>query len=592
MSESEDSFVSQKKRISPSDQPVVRTNVQSELDSNKGAARGNLGFRPWFSFLTRRPFIVPLVLACVVLFAHYVRVADYGFYEDDYWGIVPWFKTPPTELWEDTISYFETWPTGRPLNHALPPWFSWLGYHLAGVQGIYFLGFLIHSLNAFLIYLLLRRWLGHWAAALAGFLLVLLPVDTTRILLIHNAHIHTSLTFLLVALLINRTRYWIASYPIAALSLLSYETAFLPFIVFPLFFVERGKRIVRWLIHLAGSSTVLLIVFGIRLSLAEERVKSAMSGPAETLWRMLSSMWIGPESDLKIIAKAIFKAPHAQAPFAFLFAGLAALLLVLLLRFINEPPLPGNAADRRRYLAVFLGGLVSWIFAYALTLTNYPPTQETGRLTSTHVAAVFGLACAMAAATTYLRSLNRPARIAVTAAVTMLVPLLALYSFRVQGGFAIAWQQERQFWKHVVNLCPDITPKTRIFLTGTEPKQNEFILTNSWADPLVLENVFTTTDTSDVPLLFYFDGMARFADIRSENGQVTWKPFFWGTEREVLDRDHVIILRDDGTTITRINELQIPGIPFPIQGKPVATPQEPLYPAKLTSFGRFLLQQP
>ena len=590
MSKSEDSFVSQKKSISLSDQPVVRTNVESELDSNKGADRASLSLRPRFGFLTRRPFIVALVLACVVLFAHYVRVADYGFYEDDYWGIVPWLKTPPTELWEGTISDFETWPQGRPLNHALPPWFSRLGYHLAGVQGIYFLGFLIHSLNAALIYLLLRRWLSHWGAALAGFLFVLLPLDTTRILLLHNAHIHTSLTFLLIALLINRTRYWIASHPIAALSLLSYETAFLPFVVFPLFFAERGKRIVRWLVHLAGCSTVLLIVFGIRLSLGEDRVKSVMSGPAETLWRMLSSMWIGPETGLKIIGRAIFKAPHAQAPFAFLFAGLVAVLLVFLLRILNEPPLPGNAPDRRRYLAVLLGGLASWIFAYALTLTNYPPTQVTGRPTSTHVAAVFGLACAIAAATTYLRSLNRPARITVTAAVTVLVALLTLYSFRVQAGFAIAWQQERLFWKGVVNLCPDITPKTRIFLTGTEPKQNEFVLTNSWADPLVLENVFTTTGTSDVPLLFYFDGLARFADIRFENGQVTWKPFFWGTEREVLDRADVIILRDDGTAITRINQLQIPGIPFPIQGKPIATPQEPLYPEKLTSFGRFLLE--
>jgi hypothetical protein len=187
-----------------------------------------------------------------VLFSLFVRVADYGFYEDDYWGIVPWFKTPVAELWKETISQLETWPTGRPLNHILPEWFSWLGYHLAGVEGIYFLGFLVHSLNAFLIYLLLRKWLGNWAAILAGCLLVLIPADTTRIFLLHSAHVHTSLTFLLIALLITRTRFWAAAYPIAGLSLLSYETAFLPFIVFPLFFADRQKRFSRWLLHLTG----------------------------------------------------------------------------------------------------------------------------------------------------------------------------------------------------------------------------------------------------------------------------------------------------------------------------------------------------
>ena len=150
--------------------------------------------------------LAALVLSCVVLFSLYSRVSDYGFYEDDYWGIVPWFKTPPTQLWALTISHFETWPTGRPLNHVLPKWFSWLGYHLAGIQGIYFLGFFVHSLNAFLIYLLLRRWLGHWSAVLAGFLLVLLPADTARIIPLYTAHIYTSLTFLLIALLVNRTR--------------------------------------------------------------------------------------------------------------------------------------------------------------------------------------------------------------------------------------------------------------------------------------------------------------------------------------------------------------------------------------------------
>jgi hypothetical protein len=535
---------------------------------------------------TQNTILAALVLSCVVLFSLYIRVSEYGFYEDDYWGIVPWFKTPATELRALTISYVETWPTGRPLNHILPRWFSWLGYHLAGVQGIYFLGLLVHSLNAFLIYLLLRRWLGHWSAVLAGFLLILLPADTARIIPLYTAHIYTSLTFLLIALLVNRTRYWVASYPIAALSLLSYETAFLPFVVFPLFFADRRRRISRWLVHLASCGTVLLLIFAIRLKLADARANSVISGPGELLWRSVSSMWLGPETSLKTLVKAIVEGPHAQTPFAFLFAGLVVLLLLALLRLLREVPgSPGEVSKRSQSLTVFLAGITSWIFAYALTLTNYPPTQEAGRLTSTHMAAVFGMACAIAGVTAYLRSLGRPAKIATTTAVTVLVGSLTLYSFRVQAGFSIAWEKERQFWRRVVELCPDITPDTRIILAGTEPKQNEFILGTSWADPLVLENVFTKGGT---PRLFYYDGFAKLADIRFENGQVTWKPVFWGG-REVLNPNDVILLRYKGDTIVRIDELRIPEIPFPLHSKPASLLQTPNSPAKLTGFGRFLL---
>lgn len=540
-----------------------------------------------FDSLTRRPFIAALVLAGVVLFAHYVRVADYGFYEDDYWGIVPSFKTPPNQLWNLTFLHLQHWATGRPLNHIFPIWFSWLGYHLAGVQGIYFLGFLVHSTNAFLIYLLLRRWLGHWAAVLAGCLFVLIPVDTTRIFLLHSAHIHTSLTLLLIALLVRQTRFWWASYPIAGLSLLSYETAFLPFIVFPLFFVDPRKRISRWIFHLAGCATVLAIVFAIRLHLGDSRASSLLSDKGEMLWRMVSSLWIGPETCLTILAKAAVAAPHGQPPFAFLFAALVVLLLVVLPRLIKEPAW-AEAVDRPRIIIVFVAGLASWIFAYALTLVNYPPTQEAGRLTSTHVAAVFGLACAIAAAAAYFRSFKGfSLRPVVTASMSLLIGWLTLYSFRIQSGFAESWAQERSFWQRVLQLCPDITPQTRIFLFGHEGRQNPFILANSWADPLVLGDTFAWKNS---PLLFYYDGAGQEAAIRFDNGQVTWKPQWWGDKRETLDLNDVILLQDDGNNLTRIDQFTIPEVPFPLQTKKLVEALPHPSPTPLTEFGHFLLK--
>ena len=543
--------------------------------------------QPPFGWRGIKTIAAALVISCIVLISLYIRVPDYGFYEDDYWAIVPYFKAPVSELWNNTYRQFLTWTQGRPLNHCVPPWFSRVGYGLGGLQGIYFLGFLVQSLNAFLVYLLLRKWLDHWSAILGGCLFVLLPVDTTHIFLEHSAQLHMSLTYILVGLLINRTRFWLLSYPIAALSLLSYETAFLPFIAFPLFFVDRKKRLIQWLTHLVICGAVLLTVFGIRLHLSDARATSVVSQPTDTLWRMVSSLWLGPETSLRILAKAVLQAPHSVSPFAFFFAGLGVILLLLVLRLPRE--LDGNAAStiRLRCITLFCAGVACWVFAYFLTITNYPPTQETGRLTSTHLAAVFGLTCAIAAVTGYFRSFAdfRPKATA-TGIMTCLVALFILYAFHIQNGFAAAWTIEKRFWREVVELCPDLTIKTRVILVGIEPAQDKFIQSNSWADPLVLGEIFTF---SPAPIFFYYDGMGPAADIRFENGQVTWKPFFWEDKRETLDLGDLIILQDNGEQISRIPEYRIAEIPFPLHSKELATDGAQPAPKRLSDFGRFLL---
>ncbi|MBV8225055.1 MAG: hypothetical protein JO232_07705, partial [Verrucomicrobia bacterium] len=115
MSEGPNSIFSQEEKTGPADQPVARTGLRSAPGPEERATNGGAGRRPWLLFFDRPTSIAALILACVVLFSLYVRVADYGFYEDDYWGIVPWFKTPAAEMWATTLSHLQTWPTGRPL---------------------------------------------------------------------------------------------------------------------------------------------------------------------------------------------------------------------------------------------------------------------------------------------------------------------------------------------------------------------------------------------------------------------------------------------------------------------------------------------
>lgn len=544
--------------------------------------------RPRWSLTGQQNVVAAFLLACVVLISLYIRVPDYGFYEDDYWAIVPYFKAPFSQLWANMVAEFHIWSQGRPLNHSIPMWFSRLGYGLGGIPGIYFLGFLVQFLNTFLVYLLLRKWVDPWSAILGGCLLVLLPADTTHIFLEHSAQLHTSLSYLLIGLLLNRTRFWIFSYPIAALSLLSYETAFLPFIVFPLFFVDRKRRILRWAAHLAICGAVLIAVLAARLLLSDSRATGAVAQSGDTLWRMISSLWIGPLTSLQTVVKAISEGPHSQTPFTFLFAALVVILLLSVPWLIRRTGGSASGFSRSQCLTLLFAGLSSWIFAYALTIVNYPPTQVSGRLTSTHLAAVFGLTCAIVAITSYFRSFHGLwLKAAATGIMTLLVAIFVLYSFHIQAGFAAAWEIERHFWRRVVELCPDITPNTRIILVGTEPRQNQFIISNSWADPLVLRQLFTW---SPGPVFCYYSGTAKGVDVRFENGQITWNPFFWGDQRETMNPDDLILLHDDGNEITRINDLQIPELQFPLRSKQL-TPSEALpSPSPLSDFGRFLLK--
>src|SRR5258708_40043786 len=97
-------------------------------------------------------------------------------------------------------------------------WFARIGYGLGGVQGLYFLGFLVQSLNAFLLYHLLKKWLDRWSAILGGCLFFLFSPDPTPIFLGDSPPLPTSLTYFLVGLLIKSARPLPLSSPLAPFS--------------------------------------------------------------------------------------------------------------------------------------------------------------------------------------------------------------------------------------------------------------------------------------------------------------------------------------------------------------------------------------
>ena len=196
-----------------------------------------------------------------------------------------------------------------------------------------------------------------------------------------------------------------------------------------------------------------------------------VSGAGEMLWKMVSSLWIGPETSLAILGKASVEAPHAQPPFAFLFAALVAFVSAVSPRLINEP-VEAESPNRAKIGAVFLGRLGGMDLCICLDPDQLSsnPRDWTLNLDPRRRRFRPGVRDRRSGG---LFAFFQPFRYqaAVTAIMAIVVGWLTLYSFRIQSGFADAWAQERRFWQQIFQLCPDITPKTRIFLSGKEGRQ-------------------------------------------------------------------------------------------------------------------------
>jgi hypothetical protein len=154
---------------------------------------------------------------------------------------------------------------------------------------------------------------------------------------------------------------------------MSYETAYLPFIVFPLFFLGSIKDSVRMgVVHLLFCGGTIAAIMFIRLRLNDARAGRVLSDTHEVVARIFSSLWIGPLTDLACFKRAFAHVFSSHDLFG--FALVLFLILSLLFLFRDDPDDPQKSQEitrlRRNLLMVRLGlgGLTAWSFSYALTL--------------------------------------------------------------------------------------------------------------------------------------------------------------------------------------------------------------------------------
>jgi hypothetical protein len=490
----------------------------------------------------------------------------------------------------------------------LPLCFGKIGWALGHKDGLYLLGFLVNAVNALLLTLILKRFTGWWLAVFGALLFIVFPSDTTKPFLLHCSHVHASMTFLFAGLLLffGGGRGRLLSYPVAALSLVSYETAYLPFIVFPLFFLGSMKDSVRkGLIHLLLCGGTLAAVMLIRLRLSEARAESVLSDTHEAIRRIFSSLWIGPLTDLRCFKRALAHTFSAHDLFGLVLVVLLILSLFFLYR--DDPPKPEGAIKKERDLLMVrlgLGGLAAWSFSYALTLINYPPNQVAGRFTSTHTAAAFGVSCVLVALGGWLLTRGGIIKKVALPCAALLLFILCSYQLNIQKEYALAWRREYSFWRAVVALCPDIDPGTAILVKGDWPRQEDAISSNSWADPLVLQQAFDWNpppkrtfvngiDPEDSPVLVFIDVLRSYVHFWSNQNETRWNPIFFESKSQRksqrLNLDDVIVLENSPSGLRRVDQVTVPGLSFPLKTKQLDPGKRELNGMLLTPYGKMLL---
>jgi hypothetical protein len=557
-------------------------------------------------------YFLCLLLIAFCWFSHFSRFREMGFYEDDHWFAVSTLAWSPHEMlgwiWEQ-IRVFPR-PQGRPIGFILGDLIPWISYRVGGLPAIYIAGWMVFSTNTILFFTLLRRCLAPPLPLIGAFGFIFFPADTTRPFICHADILQPSITFTLIAChlqLSNRSTCRYLAYLFALFSLLTYETAMLPFVVFPLLNQHWNWRWARrFAIHLFILAIVGAGFFAVRKAGGESRVIDASMTTRIVAQRIWTGTGIGANTVLKVSQSRADQGeddfmerrqPRSELKTAAAFIGLSVLGASLAGR-ISEPSTP-----RLTYKDLFTSALRAAAFgiaglsiSYLFCFTHYPPNYEEGRITSTHLAATLPVATLMAViAIIPILLLPRVMGHLVTAAA---VGFYFMYLFAAardeQRGYVQIWRARQQLWTRIIDCCPDITDCTLIAFEGTVPQPAYYMGTASWSDYMVLGEIFNFA-----PSHFHRDPMAAHFpagpdgepiwqnDIHLDSaGQFIWNqsPFGVSSNQEVFDHNLILLHIDPTGAVTRRQgTIQLCGRVFHLKDLP-ATGASPAFP-KLPLYG-------
>ena len=536
----------------------------------------------------RRDLLALCGLVAATYLVHFLLLPRFGLYEDDYLYIA----RPMTQSWAQVQHYLLAtlthWPQGRPLGLSIPVVVAYLGNKFGGLDLVYLIGYAVIATNVALAFVLLRR-LAPLLPAVAGALVFCLyPADTTKIFLTHSLCLQTAWTFALLAALAwldGRTRLF---YVLAFLPLIIYESMILPLFAIPLLRAEASRVFARrYARHVMGLLLLVAVYALVRYFLFEEgRLTGTLQGsPLDLAVSVFSSVAVGPLlSAATFLSRPVTLLTHSNVS-AWIFTVVFFMVTLIALRFSvrttetigpsgvspGESSLSFTASGlsvalRLEYPGVWgnagrlvLTGLVMWPLSYLLAFTHWPPEALAGRTASaTHMAAalsaplvITGLLSLVFAADGPCARCGPRARRWATAGVSLYLSLLAGFQFLVQQDYAEGWKRQKEFWRQVVTLTPDIDERSVVVVPDGSLQNTEanYIMARSWGNLITFyylynfENAFRTR----TPRVAFLD-QALARSLMVVNGQLYWEaPRFAGgyidSARERIDPRNIIVLR-------------------------------------------------
>ena len=507
-----------------------------------------------------------LIFCCFALligFSHFFYHRDFGLYEDDYAYIGQILSYSPGELVKLVIQTHLSFMQGRPLHPSLIYIFSFLGYRLAGIDGMYWIGWLIISVNALLLYLLLKRVINEELFGITGTLaFCLFPADTTQAFLTHALGIQPALTFFLLASHAYFSKKLIWAYLGALGILLCYETMYPVFWAIPFLYAlssvypqahnvhktaSRMFRGVLWHSFIMG--VILCGMVLLRKYLGEDRVSNLVL--ESVVKTAINRLQIGPTTGLHTFIQRPIEAFQTLDIVRLIVLLIPFMAFVaILMRAVQRVQTPPNREAFLSRLAGLYGiGMVMVCLAYPLTLT-VPASIIDGRGSRVHFAAVVGAAllvsCLCLTGQIWLRYVQytpfsvKVSRQLFSVSLSIVFALLVSFAVDVQHDYQKSWWYQQAYWTDLVRLCPDLEDGTLILVPKSGIRNALQIRAHSWSSPLILKKIYDFPETWKYPRVYQV--FVNRLDIQGHHDDKAAKDLY---QQFKLDRNWTWLLPDD-----------------------------------------------
>ncbi|HAC66148.1 MAG TPA: hypothetical protein DCF68_22100 [Cyanothece sp. UBA12306] len=523
-----------------------------------------------------------LIFSTTIWIAHFLNSSSFGLYEDDYYRISEVFDMNWLELVNCILQRSNS--QGRPLHDGFQYLLSFLGFKIAGLQGIYFLAFTVVIANCFLFYFILRQLSSSFIFAVSGtFAFALFPADTTKILLTHSFGIQTSITFLLIAIFLYLIDKKYISYIFIFLTLLTYETLFPVFLAVPLLKSKWDSKLIKELLINAAimAGLVTSIIIARKLSIGGLGVIKEPNYLSIILWSLKNQLF-GP-----IFAMLMFLYRPWQV-ILFLKNELNLILFIswLLLAYLFLITCYKDSFEQNRnnklstdylhlvknkkklinhFSKLIITGYIFLVLSYALTLTE-SFTSVSGRASRVHSSAIFGASIIIASICALLVfMINSYRKRSLTAiSLAFFFTLLIGFGIIVQKDYQRSWHEQQIFWTDVIHFAPDLQDGTVVLVDGSLPHNNEQIFSFSWSMPYLLERIYSfPKHWKMMPRLYLLKyewetkiiSNGKFL-LNNENGALN-SYFPWEQARLVESSDIILLNSRDGRIIQRKNMIII-----------------------------------